>query len=214
MDQPPQPLPYAAISPPPIGDPPVAGGLTQVQLAELARARIVGRKVGRATAVATVDGWTTGIFGGLSIILSFGSVPGILLGAGMAMIAWFQLRSAQALKQLDLEAPKRLARHQLVLGLLLFAYAAFSLWQGLTNPSLLSEATKSDPQVAEILSSYGMDDLARTVYTAVYGSMMVIAVIGTGLAALYYSTRQKHVKAYHEATPQWILDLQRAGMKL
>ena len=58
------------------------------------------------------------------------------------------------------------------------------------------------------------DELIRWIVIAVYGTVMTIAIIGPGLTALYYYTRTRHIDAYIHQTPQWILDLQRAGMSV
>ena len=175
-------------------------------------ARALGAKIRRAVIVATLGGWTVGSFAALTLLTSLFSLAGLLLGAGMAVVAYFEFRGARELRRLDPSAPRRLALNQLAFAGMLFIYAAISLWTSLHGPNELAEAAASDPQMAQMLAPF--ESLTRTIYIAVYATMMVLALLGPGLTALYYSSRTKHIDTYIRQTPQWILDLQRAGLSL
>ena len=47
-----------------------------------------------------------------------------------------------------------------------------------------------------------------------YAMVMVVGIAEPGVMALYYHRRGKMLQAYVQTTPQWILDLQRAGMSV
>ncbi|HEY7088339.1 MAG TPA: hypothetical protein VH518_09645, partial [Tepidisphaeraceae bacterium] len=113
------------------------------------------------------------------------------------------------LKRLDRTAPRRLAINQIAFGILLFSYGAFCLWTALHAPP---DELVSDPQLRQMMGPF--QDLARELYIIIYGSVMLAAVIGPGLTAFYYSRLTKHIDAYLSQTPQWILELQQAGMSV
>ena len=193
-------LPYAS---------PVPPSLSPEQMAQLQVTRKNFAKVRRATTMALVDGWTTAIFGGLTTLLSLGSVPALVLGLGMVIIGYLQLRSTARLKRLDAGSLKQMAVHQIALGILLCAYGAYSLWQVKHNPPFIAARMVSDPEMAEIV-----ENLAQQLFVSLYVSLMVVALAGGGLMALYYYTRRKYVHAYRDQTPRWITDLQQAGMTI
>jgi hypothetical protein len=182
--------------------------LTPEQLNDLATARRLHRALRRACAVASGDGWTTAIFGGLTAVASLGSWPTLLLGLGMVVLGWRQLRLAGRMKQLDPEAPSRLAATTLMTASLLSAYAVFSLVRGLRDPRGFFGEVGNDPMVSDLLSSF--DGLMQLVIVALYGMMLVIAVIGGLATAWYYKSRRKHLLGYVHNTPAWIIQLQRA----
>jgi len=43
----------------------------------------------------------------------------------------------------------------------------------------------------------------------IYGGLILGTLLFQGLNAWYYFTRGKHVQTYLDATPSWIIDLQR-----
>jgi hypothetical protein len=130
----------------------------------------------------------------------------------MAVVSYFEFHGAGELKRLRLHAPRRLAMNQIAFGVLLFLYAAASLWTSLHAPSELLAQAGSDPELQQLLAPF--EDLGRQIAVAVYGSMMAVAVVGPGLTAWYYASRAKHLQAYLRDTPPWLLELQRAGMSV
>ena len=183
-----------------------------MHLEQIAAARKLGVKIRRAVGVATFSGWTTAVFAMLTLFMGFTSLYGFLLGAGMAFVSLFEFRGASEIKRLDRTAPRRLAINQLAFGAMLFAYSGISLWSMVHDPSeitkLLGESG-ADRETQQMVS-----DLARTFVFAIYGGVMIAAILGPGLTAVYYYTRLKYIDAYVKQTPQWILDLQRAGMSV
>jgi hypothetical protein len=193
-------------------DSPMTSPPTPQHLEQIAAARMASGKIRRAVAAATFSGWTLSIFAALTILSGFTSIPAFVLGLGMAVVAFYEFRGAGEVKRLDATAPKRLAINQLALGAMLFIYAGYSLWTSLRQPTELPASIASDPQIAEMLGP--VQDLTRLIYVVLYVTLMVVAILGPGLTAWYYYTRARHIEAYVKRTPQWILDLQRAGMSV
>jgi hypothetical protein len=185
---------------------------TPMHLEQVTQAKSRGAKIRRATIVATISGWGTGIFAAITLLTGLLDPITMFLGIGMAVVSLIELRGAGEIKRLDPAAPRRLALNQLAFGGLLFAYGAISLWTALHQPSQAMQLAGNDPQVARMIGD--IDAITRLVYIAVYGGVMLAALLGPGLTSLYYSTRGKHIAEYIRQTPQWILDLQRAGMSL
>jgi hypothetical protein len=193
--------------------PPVASPPTREHLEQIAQAKLLSAKIRRCNAVAAFSAWTTAIFGGITFLssLPFLSVIGITLGAGMLVCAYIEFQAGAELKRLDLRAPRKLACNQLAFGAMLFLYGAYSLWARLTSPI--------DPELVRQLGEFKdvmneVDSLMKLAFILLYVSVMAVAIIGPGLTAWYYYSRKKYLEAYVTQTPQWILDLQRAGMQL
>ena len=208
-------LPYASRASAPAPAPPAGApsALTPENLAQLAAARKLGAGLRRAVLVGKVDGWSIGTFGIITVLCSVGSVPGTILGAGMAILAFYQLRAADALRCLDHKAPANLARNQVLLGILIFAYGGWRLWQTYTDPAAFSTAMGSvDPDVAEMLKPY--NELAQSLGIMLYAGVMAVAIIGCGLTAIYYYAQRRRITAYRTATPDWIVALQQTGVMI
>jgi len=56
-----------------------------------------------------------------------------------------------------------------------------------------------------------VEDLARTLTTYFYGSVIVLTAVFQGLMARFYFARVEMMVAYVKDTPAWVVDLQRAG---
>ncbi|WP_428940915.1 hypothetical protein [Fontivita pretiosa] len=186
-------------------------------LQQIAAARQLGRKVRRAVNVARINGWISAIFAAVTLLSASRSVSAMVLGAGMAVISYVEFHGARGLERLDLSAPRRLAANQLALALLLFGYAAMCLWMSLSSPSELlsaemAQAVAADPQLAGMMAP--LQDLVRQIHILVYAILMIIAPAGPALLALYYLSRRRHIQACLQQTPQWIVELQRAGVRV
>lgn len=205
----PQVIPYAS----PVAVPGAAPALTAEHLAQITAARKLGARLSRAAGVAKFDGWTIGIFGAITLLSSIGSILGMVLGTGMAVLAFFQLKAADRLSQLDETAPGLLARNQIILGALLFIYGSISLWMAINNAApLSSSSSEMGPEIAQMLAPY--EKMAQVMYEAVYVGVMALAIVGPGLTALYYYRQRKNIAAYRSSTPAWLISLQQAGVKL
>ena len=68
--------------------------LSAEQLHQIETARRAAAKIRKAVRVARFDGWTVGIFGGLTILAGFlGSFSTVLAGLIMVLIAFIELRA-------------------------------------------------------------------------------------------------------------------------
>ena len=54
-----------------------------------------------------------------------------------------------------------------------------------------------------------MSELQWQLTLAIYGAVIVGAIVFQGLNAVYYFTRAKHLSAYLDETPDWVVDVQR-----
>lgn len=175
---------------------------------ELARANERARKVLRASRVAAFNGWSVAVFAGLSLLLSFGAVKGMLVGVGMGVVAWNEFRGSKMLRRFELRGANLLGWNQVGLAGVLVAYSAWSIWAAVASPHPYLAEMQANPATASTLGSIG--DLYTTLTVAVYGGLILLSVILQGLTALYYFTRRKHVLAYLADTPDWVVALQRA----
>ena len=183
--------------------------MTPEQLQAIARASQAYRPIHRAIGVAKFNGWGTGIFAALSAIFAGSSVLGWVLAIGMGIIAYFEFSGARELRKLDDRAPGRLGRNQLAFAALIIAAALWGWKSGLVEQAVQSSTKDLEADSAQTLKQMlgGIDD---AILAAVV--LATLAVQG-GTAAYYFGVRKK-LRAFLEATPAWVIDLQRAGMRL
>jgi hypothetical protein len=203
---PPPPIPFA--------HPAAAAGpqLTPEHFKQIAEARTAAKRVRRAVGVARFDGWTIGLFGGLTLLLSLTSPSGLAIGVGMIAIAAVELWGAARLGRLDPSAPRMLGFNQIAVALLLTAYAAWSMYAVAYGPAATSTMSADERELATMLGP--VDELSRQIQYVIYGIVILVAVFGQGSLALYYFSRARHVRAYLEQTPPWIIEMQKAGVVL
>lgn len=174
-----------------------------------------GKKVRRATTVAYTDAWISAVFAGCGILSGCFGIDNLLIGLAMGFVAFNSFRGARGLKNLDLQAPGKLALNQLMLAAFLTLYFAYQLWGISTGKSALAQALSGSGGDYKDLGDMGaslnqvQDLVTRGMYIA-YASLIAGTVIVQGLTALYYAGRKKYLQAYIEQTPRWVIDLQRA----
>ena len=180
-------------------------------LQQIQAARLLAKPLKRAAAIASFSGWTLAIFALLTMATSFSSFWGMMLGIGMAAVAWFEFRGGKALGRLEPVAPKHLAINQLAFGAILFLYSAHGAYTCFTGPGIYSDmAGSADPQVQMMLAP--VDHLAQAISGAVYVAMMAIAILVPGCTAVYYASRRNYLATYLSKSPAWIVELNRKGM--
>lgn len=182
--------------------------LSPDDLRQLAASRARGKKLRRAVGVATFSGWTTAIVAIPTFLGGLFSPEGWVLGAGLGVVAWGEFVGAGLLRRLDPRGPRRLALNQIALALLVSAYA---LWQIVTiehGPGLLAAGGSGDPQVDALLEPY--EALATDVARGFYGVVILVSLAVQGATAWYYASRTRHLRAYLESSPTWILELEGA----
>lgn len=181
--------------------------LSPEQMREVRAAHHAARKPRRAAVVATVSGWTTAVFAAPTLLWGVlaRDWAALALGMGMSIVAVNELRGARRLRRLDAGGARLLGTNQIAFGIMLVAYAAWSMWWLLTrglSPTLLTGDAQTDAM---------MKDLARLVTIAVYSGVAAGGVLGPGAMALYYFTRARHVARALAGAPPWAVDVLRAG---
>lgn len=182
-----------------------AGPLTAGQRAQLAAANERAEKILKAGRIATFNGWTIGTFGGLSVLLGLGSLTALVVGAGLLVVAWNELRGRNLLRRLDAVGPRLLARNQLGLMGLIIAYCLWSIYGTLHHPG---EA------IQELEQFMGGPGSVTHLVAWGYGAVIVLSMVAQGFNARYYFARVARLESYVRSTPGWILELQRATSEL
>lgn len=185
--------------------------LSQEHMATLNAARRTLRKIRRATRFAGVSGWSTLLFGVLTLPFALANFTALLLGAAFVTCGLCELRGKRSLERLDRAAPGRLAVNQLMLAAAVTVYAGLNVVGGLTGEGAISAAIAQDPSLAGSAEVERMLEpiasLERTIVVAVYlGVGLGAIVMGSG-AALFYASRRKHLHRLHEQTPAWALEV-------
>jgi len=186
------------------------GPLSQSQQHEVVAANDRARRVRKAANVAAFNGWVTGFFAACSAPFALFGLSGLLVTAGLSLVAYNEFRGRRRLLQFDREAPAFLGWNQVGFLALIIAYCVWMLFTGLTGEGPFAAELKTKPELRAAFASLdGMDQLYRVLIAAVYGTVIVLSVVFQGLNAVYYFTRRKHVSDYVRETPDWVLDLQR-----
>jgi hypothetical protein len=181
-------------------------------LAQIKAARVGAAKLRRARRVARFDAWCTAIFACLTVVGSVLDPWGLLVAGALGAIAGVEFYGERLLRRLEERGPRVLGWNQLAFAGLLIAYAVWNLYPALGSSaaggatSNLQAVAAGDPQVEAMVQN-----LERAVRLALYGSLIVIAVLVQGGTALYYFTRAHHLRAYVEETPEWVRQLGTEG---
>jgi len=186
------------------------GPLTQSHQREVAAAHERARKIRKAAAVASFNGWMTGIFAACSAPFALFSLVGFLVTASLSVVSYNEFRGRKRLLRFDREAPIFLGWNQVGFVTVIFIYCTWMLIVGFMSEGPFAAEMKANPELSVAFDSVTeFDQLYRILIAAVYGTVIVLSVVFQGLNALYYFTRRKHLDAYLENTPDWVLDLQR-----
>ena len=189
---------------------------TPQQLAELETARRAMRPIKRAIFFAHTDGWSLAVFAVLSILIGLSSVTAILIGTALGIVAYVELSTIPKLKKLDPTAPKILAYNQLGLAAVLIIYAS---WNLLFPPTASSVMNSLGPELggsAGDLSAIGgqVDSIFSMAVHLIYLALIAVAFLAQGSLAYAYYRRIGMIKAYLATTPEWIVQMQKAGFGL
>jgi hypothetical protein len=156
-----------------------------------------------AARVATINGWSIGIFAVLTILFGFLDPVALLLGFGMAAVARNELRGRALLRRMDPAGPRLLGRNQLGFMAMILLYCVWSLYRAIWDPS------PELRQAEELLDLEG--DLVRDLAVATWVGVIAATVVFQGLNARYYFKRVPMVEGYVAATPEWVVKLQRSA---
>lgn len=182
-----------------------ASPLSEEEKREFARASEQVRGFLKAERAAAVNGWTIGFFAAVTLLFSLSSPVTALLGFAMAGVAWNEFRGRKMIRKLDPRGPQLLGRNQLGFMVLLIAYC---LW------SMARTRTHSISGLEELEELVGpVEDLAKTLATYFYGSVIVLTAVFQGLMARFYFARVGMLETYLKDTPAWVVDLQRVEMR-
>ncbi len=184
------------------------GAISLEQLQAITVARHQGRKISRAAMVAAISGWTMAFFAAISLLTGLFSLPSFLLGIGLGVVAFVELRGARGLRAVDLNAPRTLALNQLGLLVLVIAYAGWGVVTALVGPGPYDEQIAAGGAIAESLAP--IDQLTRTIKVAIYAAVIGGSVLAQGCGSAYYFSRRRHMTAYLQSTPKWVVETLRA----
>ena len=199
----------AAIVPPTTATP-----LSREHYYELEAAKPRFKKVRAAARVAAFNGWTLAILAVLSLPFALFSVEGMLMTAGLSVIAYIEFRGRRGLLQYNPSAGTLLGWNQVGLLTLILIYCLWQLWAGLSGPSSLAAELHAQPELGEAIGSLDeVETLYKGVVVAFYGTIIALSVVVQGLNAFYYFTRRKHLVACLQETPEWVLDLERRASR-
>lgn len=178
--------------------------LTPEQQRELEDARARARGFMKAARTATFNIWTLGTFAALTLLFGLFSLTALVLGVGLAVVTWNEVRGRALVRRIDPTGPRLLGRNQLGLMALIVAYAVWSMVQTRAHP---------DPELAQMDQILGGDTsgLVAQLTMLVYGGVIVVTGVFQGLLARYYFKRIEMVEAYLRDTPDWVVELQRAA---
>ncbi len=169
------------------------------------------RPIRKAAGYARFSGWTTLLAGALSVLLSLSSMPGLILGIGLAAIGMRELGLARRLDAMDIKAPGKLAVNQLILAGALIAYAIFKVVTYDSADSVLAGSLGSDPTIASMPELAGtFEELGRLEYLlniGVSGVLIVVAFVMQGGTALFYWRKKKKVRQLRRGVPGWVLQV-------
>ena len=188
--------------------PALGGSLSPDHRQALLAANLRAKKIRGAIGVAAFNGWSVAVFAVLSLPFAFGSWSSLIVVAGLGLVAYNEFRGRNGLRRFDPAAARLLGWNQLGLWALLVGYSAWSIGCAFVGPNPYEDILRSNPDVAA-LSPGSLGSLYITVTLAVYGGVIIAATLMQGLNAWYYFSREKHVRAYLDETPKWVVDVHR-----
>ncbi len=160
----------------------------------------------RASRLAAGEGAMLLIFGSLSLLISAISFNalGSLLGVLLIGVGWWERREAPRMAAGELDAPRNLARAELVLLGGIVIYALIQLVKSQVGESEL---------VAELESvgDLGIDvaGLSRSISMVVYVTVILVTVLYQGGMARYFAGKRGAAEAYQRESPEWAREMAR-----
>jgi hypothetical protein len=178
--------------------------LAPEQKQRLAAATVERDRLLRPARLARMNGWSLGIFGGLSILIGLVTGGGgILVGAALVALAWNEMRGVALLRRLDPEGARILGWNQIAVGGVVAVYCAAAIVRSRMAPNA------SMQELEELAGISG--DLMSELTTVFYGSVAIVVGIVQGLLARYHFRAGPRLAAFRRATPGWIIDLWAIG---
>jgi hypothetical protein len=185
------------------------GQLSASQRYELTAARDRAKSIRKAARVAAFNGWTSALIAACSLPFAFYDRSGLILTAGMAIIAWNELRGRKRLLKYDPTSATLLGWNQLALLAMIVVYCAWSLYSSVGDTGALSAELKNYHELDQVLgNSGGFEQLYKSFTYGVYGGVIVLSLIFQGGNALYYFSRRRHIEDFIAETPAWVREVQ------
>jgi len=75
----------------------------------------------------------------------------------------------------------------------------------LFGPGPYAEQLAAGGTIAETFAP--IDHLTRVITVALYAAVIGGSVLAQGCAAVYYFTRRRHMTAYLQSTPEWVVEI-------
>ncbi len=181
--------------------------LNNEQMSQIAEARRRRKRLDKAAAVAAFNGWTAAVFAVLALPFAPFSTTALVMALAMGAIAYHEFKGRRLFQQLSPKAPRLLGWNQIALAAVLVCYGLWNINAALTGPSPYAEHIAANDEVASILGP--IDELHTLIAIVVYGSVIVLSIVFQGATAWYYFSRLKHLRAYVQETPDWVVELQK-----
>lgn len=179
--------------------PPTPEPLSTADRAALEAAAKEAHTLLRPARVATVNGWTIAVFGGLSLLWALTLGGGLLVAVALLGVAWNEFRGRDRLRALDPEGARILGWNQCLLAAVVATYCGFAIASARAAP---------DPSLAELREAVGIStDVVAQLTTLVYGAVIVVVVVAQGLLARWHFARGPRIEAFLRDTPDWIVDV-------
>lgn len=204
------PVSQPSTTPPDSENPPEQGLLSPAQRQSLAQAQKELKKILKAVRVATFNATTSLVLAAISLLFAWLSIESLLIGLGLAAIAWIEFRGRKLLNQLHPAGLRLLAWNQFALLGLITLYCLWAIYQSWASGNRAEEYSQyfqGNPELESMLVP--LLDLEKTLSIVLYCCVIGASVIVQGLTALYYFRRLRMLEGYLKLTPAWILDLQR-----
>jgi hypothetical protein len=208
------PIP-ASFNPTPV---PAPAPLTPEQLQELSQAKQRWRKVQRAVRFARFSAWTMALIAAGALLVGIFDRTSAVMGLLLAGVTVNEFVGGSKLSRAQLSGPMLLGWNQLLLLGVIGGYCFYMIFLSTPGPLV------SDPRVMEVLQDPLMRDQLEaqlgpgildlfdkpdTAYTLFYTVVAAGSLLMQGLTALYYFSRRKVLMAYLNATPAWVVEVQR-----
>lgn len=187
--------------------------LSDVHMRMLGTSVQIAKPIRKATAYARFSGWCTLLAGVISVLLSLGSLSGMLLGGVLAGIGMRELGLARRLARFETGVPAALALNQIVFGMVLIGYAGYKIVTMDSGNGVIAGTLAADPTIATMPELAGtMDQLNQIEYLlniGVAGGLILVALIVQGGTALYYFGKRKPLAKLNTHAPEWVLRVHR-----
>lgn len=184
---------------------------SDLDLLDGARARLRG--IRRGSTLAAFNGCALAACAVLCVPLAPLDPALAPLAVALAVVAWAELRGRRLLGALDPRATGWLVRNQVATFLVVLAYCAWRIFDGLTGPSpshLPELARMLGGSAASGTSPLGslIDRLYPTLLVAFYGAVVLCAAIFQAVCGMYYLGQSSLITRHLQETPTWAQDLQ------